>query len=200
MPELFTDSDLRVAVTALIGAVGEHDSDEEADLIDSTLAAAAAARLNRIREPLMPIESPDQALTEKVACARERKLMTQRDKRIKSREAELDKRIKEFAEQAVIMPPYKVDGATVYFATDVKPGVVYEGEEATDEEREAFYRTLRGNPEWEDFITRGYNYKGMQSHFKREHDEGRIEPDGNGVYVEGGLRVEFGTKVQVRGA
>lgn len=198
--ELFTADDLERAVRGALEASGDYSEEELHALLFGAQTVANLARSERIRPEGSSFDKPEEALAEKVNIAREKKALSAREKLIKQREREVDKAIKTYAESAVIMPPYRIDGATVFLATDVKLGIVKEDEKPTDEERALFMQTLRDDPVLCDYITEGYNYKGLQSYLKGEYDEERLEPDDNGVYVQGGVHVEFGTDVRVRGA
>lgn len=198
--ELFTDSDVMHGMRALIKAVADYEEEELDSLVAQAMVHVDGRKELRIATEGTAFETPEAALAEKVNIAREKKALSARDKLIKQREREVDRAIKTYAESAVIMPPYRIDGATVFLATDVKLGIVKEDEKPTDEERARFMQTLRDDPVLCDYITEGYNYKGLQSYLKGEYDEERLEPDDNGVYVQGGVHVEFGTDVRVRGA
>lgn len=206
---LYTEGDLRAGIMAALLQVAEFDDDEQDTangIIDGAVAISRVAQENRI--PLDNDHSErdvDSVMRLRVEIQRERKELEQRDKVLKKLLPPLDERIKLFAQEATILPPYKVEGGgTIVLGSRVwaRPNV---DRDASDEDkaiaRASAITRMSADEELASFVRPDFNIMSLSSYFKEEINEGRIKLDGEGkaVLLDGALLVIDETTVSVRG-
>lgn len=207
---MYTEEDVRQAVSAALNAVAEFDEGEQNELaqhVDAGVDAADKSRASRIKlDDDASTLSSDDALSEYVEIARERKALEKRDKALSKRKGDVMRVILKFAEEATIMPPWKVGGATVYLSTRLWAKVHRwddahrEDTEITTAERDRAIATLKEDPDTRGFVREDFNVQTLSSYFKDEVNEGRVKLDDEGKTVIGGIAIEEATDVKVRGA
>jgi hypothetical protein len=218
---VYLEGDVRAAVRAALSNVAEFGEDEQDELnaiLDGAVAIAATARENRTgnattsvdeqREDVADMDKDDLML-QFVAIAREKKQIDARDKALSKRKAAINDRLLSLAEQAIIMPPWKVDGATIYLTSRVWAKVDWpntEGmpddvaERLRDEARARAIAALKSDPDTAGFVKEDFNVQSLSSYFKEEVEHGRVVLDNGTALIGGAVKVEEVTEARVRGA
>jgi len=215
---MFTEGDVRAAVTAALQQVAEFSDDERDELdaiVDGAVGMAVTARENRTGDvsdnDVSGIETDD-LMIQFVGIAREKKALTAREKALNKRKEAINGALLTLAEQAVIMPPWKVDGATIFLSSRVWaklppiPGIDDMPDDAAEQAKAAAkakaIEYMKNDDDLATFVKEDFNVMSLSSFFKDEIDHERLplNDDGEALLGDGALLVKDTTECRVRGA